>query len=514
MIETLVLGGALRVCEAFLSATPTLLCGFLTVAVFRVFLGPKGVQSLYNGSNGWGLIKSWGMGMLLPVCSLGTLPILRELRRSRVTTGSILAFALTEPLFNPLSLIYGLTLAEPWAVILFAAATFVVVTVIGFIWDWAFPLAPREIPDEPQAPAGGKRLTLTFVTALDQACDGRNWIWIGLGLSGSLFISSIFPHGSLQGEAMPDNPVAPARMAFLAFWVYSTPLAVMGQLASMLQHGNSIGAAFVLFVFGTGIQPGTIGWLMAEMGVRKTLLWAAMLISVTLGLAYAIDKPLTPRDVEPANHTHAFDGYSNPFPSGGPAIYGAFAGKLQDAWTPDVRVCFYLLAGLVVSGLIAHVTGLSPRLRSWALTPVARSRYDVSLPGWAVGLASVGGLVAFSVVGCYIYYPDQETKFAYMVRTKTEVIATARVGDWELAAKYIPILESDVRDLLIGAYLREFSLSDYRRMKARVLLHKLELLEHAVEDGHRDEVDAYAREVEMAYRRLRDAFPAATTAAP
>jgi hypothetical protein len=313
---------------------------------------------------------------------------------------------------------------------------------------------------------------------------------------------------------MPDNPVAPARMAFLAFWVFSTPLAVMGQLASMLQHGNSIGAAFVLFVFGTGIQPGTIGWLMADMGARKTLLWAAMLISVTLGLAYAIDKPLTPRDVEAANHTHAFDGYSNPFSSGGYAIYGAFAGKLQDAWTPDVRVCFYLLLALVGSGAMGRATGLSARLRTWALTPnepaASRSKLDVSLPNWAVGLASIGGLVAFSVVGCYIYYPDSETMFANMVRTKTEVVATARTEDWELTEKFIPIMETEVRDLLIGVYLREFALSDYRRMKARVLLHKLELLEHAVEDGHRDEVDAYTRDVETAYRRLRDAFSTPT----
>ena len=47
--------------------------------------------------------------MLMPVCSLGVIPIAREMRRSDLRGGD-LAFAMTAPLFNPLSMLYGLTL--------------------------------------------------------------------------------------------------------------------------------------------------------------------------------------------------------------------------------------------------------------------------------------------------------------------------------------------------------------------------------------------------------------------
>ena len=40
----------------------------------------------------------------------------------------------------------------------------------------------------------------------------------------------------------------------------------------------------------------------------------ACLFFVVLGLGYAIDGPLYPRGVQPADHTHAFDSYCNPFP--------------------------------------------------------------------------------------------------------------------------------------------------------------------------------------------------------
>ena len=35
-----------------------------------------------------------------------------------------------------------------------------------------------------------------------------------------------------------------------------------------------------------------------------------------MGCAYAVDRPLIPPGVEPAGHTHAFDIYTNPFPTG------------------------------------------------------------------------------------------------------------------------------------------------------------------------------------------------------
>ncbi len=39
------------------------------------------------------LPQSWFLGMLLPVCSIGVLPILREMKRAGVRAGAITAFA-------------------------------------------------------------------------------------------------------------------------------------------------------------------------------------------------------------------------------------------------------------------------------------------------------------------------------------------------------------------------------------------------------------------------------------
>lgn len=113
-------GFAVRFLQALAQAAPWILIGFVVAAVLRRFFGPRRTFEMFGSNKASGLLRSWGIGMLLPVCSLGAIPVVRELRRSGLSGGTILAFAISAPLFNPLSLLYGLTLSEPTSIIAFA----------------------------------------------------------------------------------------------------------------------------------------------------------------------------------------------------------------------------------------------------------------------------------------------------------------------------------------------------------------------------------------------------------
>jgi len=58
----------------------------------------------------------------------------------------------------------------------------------------------------------------------------------------------------------------------------------------------------------------------------------------------------------------------------------------------------------------------------------------------------------------------------------------------------------------VGVYLRDWQLSDYHQMKARLLRDKMELLKHAVEEGDKDEVRHMVTGVRQTYSRLRSAY--------
>src|SRR5437764_1616821 len=108
MGESLFWGAVLRFSEALLQGAPTILVGLLVAAIVRRFLGYELTLRLFGANSRRGLFQAWLIGMLLPICSLGAIPVIRELRRAGLAGGTIMAFALAAPLFNPLSLLYGL----------------------------------------------------------------------------------------------------------------------------------------------------------------------------------------------------------------------------------------------------------------------------------------------------------------------------------------------------------------------------------------------------------------------
>ncbi|MCY2976824.1 MAG: hypothetical protein NTW52_19375 [Planctomycetota bacterium] len=89
--------------------------------------------------------------MLFPVCSLGAIPVMTELRKAGLIGGTILAFGLTASIFNPLSVLYGLTLSQPVVIFTICLASLALVTIMGLFWDRVFK--SEFIEPEPMATA-------------------------------------------------------------------------------------------------------------------------------------------------------------------------------------------------------------------------------------------------------------------------------------------------------------------------------------------------------------------------
>ena len=134
------------------------------------------------------------------------------------------------------------------------------------------------------------------------------------------------------------------------------------------------------------------------------------------------------------------------------------------------------------------------------------SRLDVAVPAPVLGAIALVGLVGLSVVGCYAYYPAAQEIFEEMSILRGEVLTAALSGNQKHAAHFIPIWDDWTRRLQVGAFLREGSLSPYRRMKAKVFRDRLEFLKHAVEEGDREESREYIQAVDRAYRRMRQVY--------
>ncbi|MDB4759877.1 permease [bacterium] len=507
-----VYGGAIRTGEALLAATPTLLVGLLVAAILRFYFDKAGVRRIFGGSTLRSLPQSWAIGMLLPVCSIGVLPILLEMRRAKVKPGAMSAFALSAPLFNPLSLLYGVTLSRPYVILMFAVASLFLVTVVGWIWDRfgvnvscndgdntdcgenEVSISSQDSCDQ-SAIIGIRRLLAMFIYAGRQLA-GPVGAWALLAIAGVGFLAAVLPWGSL-GEAMGrDDWWAPARMVFVSVPVYATPMLAMSQLGMMFQHANSPGAAFILLVLGAGINLGTIGWMAKQFGSRSVFIWVVSLIVIVTSIAYAVNRPLIPPGVTPSSHTHAFDVYTNPIHQLDATSTNFALDKLDEKFGLVEQIAVTILAFLALTGFVLRLTGVdesklapvsSPSSSASDSPPVATTLgIDRIVGPNVVGFTLILGLIALSVVMCYAFYPSRDECLEEIRFIRADALSAANSGDYEHAKFWIPRWDEWSRRMEVGVYLRSGRVTPYQRMQGFLLRQKLDLLEHEVEHKRPD----------------------------
>lgn len=505
----MICGFAVRAVQSLAQAAPFILTGFFVAAVFRRFVGYERTRRLFGGPELAALFRAWLIGMLLPVCSLGVIPIVLELRRAGVRGGTILAFAMSAPLFNPLSLLYGLTLSEPVAILSFAACSLVIVTVIGLIWDGLFSETAAEPAADETVASGIHRMAALGMSAARSA-TGRSLLLIGCGLAGVGLLGAVLPHAALQATFNHDRALAPVWMAALGIPVYATPMLAMSQMGMMFQHANSIGAAFVLLALGAGMNLGLVVWMIAAYGMRRSSVWILLLLVVVVGLGYAVGGPLFPADVEPANHTHAFDIYWQPFSQGShPASLPARSlDLLRRDILPYEWYSLEILALLIAAGGIVRLVDRNGRLSRWVAAPApeATGWMQIVIPGPVLGGITLVGLIILSGIGCYAYYPPAEEVFEEMAIARGEALTAALSGDVSHAEYWIDVYQEWTRKLEVGTFLRTGEVTDYQHWKARLLREHLEMLKHAVEDNERAESREWVSKVHRTHNRMRAAF--------
>lgn len=504
--EYFLAAGGLRLWQVLIFSSLWIVIGCFIAAIFRRMLGREKVCKIFANDTRWGLLVGWLIGMLLPVCSLGVIPVVRELHRAGVNRGTIVAFGLTAPLFNPLSVLYGLTLSDPIAILSFSLCALVIVSLLGITWDRFLKVNLDESDSERLPPPGIKRSVAVFFSASKEVV-GPALGYILIGILGSVLLAVLLPKGYLQNQVLRDNLLAPVTVALVATPIYSTPLLAMSQIGSMFQHGNSIGGAFSLLILGAGTNLGLLLWFGMTYGMRRVLIFYLLLMTTTVALAYAIDKPLYPKGVEPAGHSHAFDVYSNPFNPGEPELMERALSKAQDFWMSNEFGGTYLLAAMLLLGLSFIALSRFINIGEWLLTEdTSKNRLNREVPGWVLGLTVVTGLIVASVMGCYLYYPAPNEMLADMRIVNSEAVLCSRTKDWDAAEKWIAFSDDMSRRLEVGVFLRNGSVGEFQSSKAKLYREKLDKLKAAVDSREFEEIWDLSMDVNNTYRQMSQSF--------
>ncbi len=517
-LDIVVCGFVVRFVQALLESSLTLVVGLLVAGVLRRMVGAASTRRLFrSGIAGW--LRGWLIGMLLPVCSLGVIPVARELRRAGVSGGTVLAFVLAAPLLNPLSFFYALTLTEPSVIICFCVASLLLSTLAGWLWDRVFAPGSSNADDQAVAAdelvpvAGPRRLLAIVVTA------SRDWLssvfgYYLVGLLGSAILAALIPFGSLQSTMKHSDPTSPYLMLVLAIPIYSSPLPGMMRIGLMFDHGNSIAAAFLLFSLGIGTNLGLLAWLLRVYRPSRFLPWLITWLALVIGLALLAEPFLYDTRKAELDHTHAFDDYANPLPSSGDLgwLLSTVWKRLSERFEAREQMAVGIMGILTLLGLFLRPPQRYAALESWLTwqpppTQNAPPWWNRPIPGPILGGLALLGLIAISVVGIYVFYPPPEQTLVDLTQVRADALVALYTGKYTEAVRHLELLDVLVRKLQVGVYIRTGSLAPEARRACEEFCALIEEIRDLISRGNvGDQLEPRLKLFEKRYRALRQAF--------
>jgi uncharacterized membrane protein YraQ (UPF0718 family) len=280
----------LKACWAVTEAmAPYLLLGFFISGLLRIALTPAWVRRHMGRPGLWQILKSSLIGVPLPLCSCGVIPVGLSLRKQGASRGATVAFLASTPQTGVDSIAATWSLLGPVVAMVRMIAAFVSGLLAGVLVEWTYPpeTAPAEKPTDPNAgptdPWWKRMWEHGFVTL---PRDMARPLLLGILISGLLTV--LVPPGFFQ-DRVPGGWVSYVIMLAVGIPMYvcstgSIPIAV-----GFVHMGFSPGAALVFLVAGPATNAATIATLWTRIGKRGTALYLAAIAVSALAAGWATD---------------------------------------------------------------------------------------------------------------------------------------------------------------------------------------------------------------------------------
>ena len=512
--DTTFWSAVLRILEALVAAAPFLVAGAIVAGIMRGFVGPDRLRRMLGVGHWSGPLRAWGLGILLPICSLGALPVARELQRAKVSSGTILSFVLVAPVLNPVSIIYGLSHIALGTLGYFAIGTFVVSVGIGAVWNRL--IASRydtDSTEKEKVPRYGVARLAVAGDAAARSLVGPAFIDYGLALLAVGFLGAFLPHGVLQTGLTRDNPLAPIVMGVVAIPCYVTPTDVMMHFGHIVQDGYSLGAAFALIILGAGANVGVANWLRRVYGGRAVALFVALLIGSTLVIGLTADRTIADGQATVADHTHAFDPFTrlheiNP----NQANITWVANRVEKEMRIDEKYGVGLLVLVMLAGATLALLGERIEMSKFLVDKPEQSadgaakKWDPVLSSTQLTCAGVIGVLVFAVVGLYMFYPAPDEVLDEITGIRVELYSAINEDDLEETRRRSAQWKLRVEKLPTSLLIRTGSVSESQRQSVEEVLYGLKVIERTLVEGKHQEAKMLINFVESVHRNCRQEF--------
>lgn len=281
---------------------PWLLLGAAVAGLLHVVLPRDFVRRQLSGRGS--VLKSVLLGVPLPLCSCGVIPVAISLREQRASRGATVGFLIATPQTGVDSvLVSAAMLGWPFAIFKVFAAL-----VTGVAGGWITNVVEPE-PDElplANAPSAGRTARRSWRELTDHALEILRsiWGWLVIGILLSAAITTLVPDSMLTGLAAYGGVAAMLVALAVSLPLYVCATASVPIAAALVAGGLPTGAALVLLMAGPATNAATIGAVRKTIGMRALVVYLATIIVGSMAAGLLFDRLLSSDAMGAHVHEH------------------------------------------------------------------------------------------------------------------------------------------------------------------------------------------------------------------
>ena len=269
----------------WLAMAPYILLGMLFAGILHAFLG-EGFVARHLGGKGLGsIIKATLLGIPLPICSCGVIPVAASLKNEGASKSSVLSFLVSTPTTGVDSILATYALLGPLFAIFRPVAAFFNGVIVG-LFNRIFNPEGETKPPVPHArPAKTQfRIKETFRYGFfELAEDIGKWLVIGVFLGGVLTVA--IP------ESLLTQHVTQPALHFVIMLAFAVPLYVCATgsipiAAALIGKGFTPGAALIFLIAGPATNTVTVSFVYSKLGKRAFVIYLIVIVLVSLFMGW------------------------------------------------------------------------------------------------------------------------------------------------------------------------------------------------------------------------------------
>ena len=293
--ETTVVNSPPQMATAFLGlaleSAPALLLAYLMAGFMSVLLPRSSVEWMRRGSAGMQALRGMTVGLPLPICSCGVVPLYRTLIKRGAPMTAAMAFLVATPELGLDAIFLSIPLLGGTMTVVRVLGAVIVALSVGWLVARFSPgVANRSLPqheaDEEAAGNGvvgtvGRAIRIGFGEVVDHTAP---WIILGLLIAA---VATPMVETGLLGRIPRGLDVV--FFAVIGMPIYVCAAAATPLVAVLLAGGVSPGAALAFLLTGPATNVTTFGVLAQLHGRRTALTFSLTIIGLSLALGWIVN---------------------------------------------------------------------------------------------------------------------------------------------------------------------------------------------------------------------------------